>query len=290
MWVEALAGFANNQGGVLVWGIEARKDPATNVDVASAVKPVDNPLSVKSRLIELQRAGTDPPLANVEIEAYELASAPGTGFVVCFVPEGPFKPYRTEEGRSSQYHLRAGDSFFVMSRSILASMFYPRLQARFRVKSALTWRLLDRVARQMAGQNEEIAALECKTELSNEGTATARNLIVLVRPEIEGNFSDILYGSDFCSMRQRKERGREFEFARPVHPSEAVGLFQANWTVGALSSARSNNMLVPAYKAPAFTVSIYCDNQDKQEVRIEFDTEEMWAHREGCYREATVED
>jgi hypothetical protein len=106
MWVEALAGFANNAGGVLVWGIDARKDPATNVDAACGERPVDNPSGLKSRLTELQRQATDPPLANVEIEPVPLPADPGKGFVVCFIPEGPFKPYRTEDGRRSQFPLR----------------------------------------------------------------------------------------------------------------------------------------------------------------------------------------
>src|SRR6266404_6707775 len=36
-WSEALAGFANTQGGVLIWGVDARKDPATGVDAACDV-------------------------------------------------------------------------------------------------------------------------------------------------------------------------------------------------------------------------------------------------------------
>jgi hypothetical protein len=34
IWYEALSGFANSGGGVLVWGIDARKDPATGIDVS----------------------------------------------------------------------------------------------------------------------------------------------------------------------------------------------------------------------------------------------------------------
>ena len=34
--------------------------------------PVDNPHGVKSRLVELQRGATDPPLGNIEIEAYDM--------------------------------------------------------------------------------------------------------------------------------------------------------------------------------------------------------------------------
>jgi predicted HTH transcriptional regulator len=136
IWAEALGGFSNNQGGVIIWGLDARKDKATNIDAAGDVKPISNPFGVKSRLIELQRQATDPVVLNVEIEAYE--ESPGSGFVVCYIPEGAHKPYRTEDGRRSQYYLRAADNFVPMSRSVLASLFYPKSVARFRV--VVSWR------------------------------------------------------------------------------------------------------------------------------------------------------
>jgi Putative DNA-binding domain len=126
LWSEAIGGFANNQGGVLVWGIDARKidTPHGEIDAASGDKPVDNPIALKSRLIELQRGATDPPLANVLVEAYVIPGSPSRGYVVCYVPQGPFKPYRSEQP-GPQYYLRAGDNTVVMSRPVLASMFYP---------------------------------------------------------------------------------------------------------------------------------------------------------------------
>jgi hypothetical protein len=134
---------------------------------------------VKSRLIELQRQATDPPLANVEIEAYEIASAPGTGFVVCFVPEGPFKPYRTEDGRRSQFYVRAGDNFVVLSRSMLQTMFHPRSQAVFEARGVLSYHI--------AGQGEERrgdARFRCEVFIRNRGTATAKETLVRVRGKV----------------------------------------------------------------------------------------------------------
>lgn len=49
---EAISGFANNQGGVIVWGIVAEKRPVGGdylVDAAWEEMPVTNPLAVKSR-------------------------------------------------------------------------------------------------------------------------------------------------------------------------------------------------------------------------------------------------
>lgn len=71
IWSEALGGFSNNQGGVLIWGIDARKTRVGGVEIDAAFGEclMNNPQGVKSRLIELQRDATNPPTTNVEIEA-----------------------------------------------------------------------------------------------------------------------------------------------------------------------------------------------------------------------------
>src|SRR5207249_4530132 len=69
-WSEAVCGFANNQGGVLVWGIDARKDKATGIDAASDVKPVQNPAALRSRLLELLRTAAEPPVPGVVVQDF----------------------------------------------------------------------------------------------------------------------------------------------------------------------------------------------------------------------------
>jgi hypothetical protein len=278
MWIEALTGFANNQGAVIIWGLDARKDPATNVDAACGEKPVDNPNGVKSRLIELQRQATDPPLGNVEIEAYEIPSAPGTGFVVCFVPEGSFKPYRAEDGRRSQYYLRTGDNFIVMSRSVLQAMFYPRVKAVFRAKASLSWELLDK---QPPGR--DIARMCCYVDLVNDGIATACQTLVLVRHTIKDNIEEVRITSDHWASYMTP-LGKEFEASRPMHPTREARLFYAEWQVRAHSSS-STFQVVPACQAPSFELTIFCENQERQVIKIEFDTAELITNRR-CLREA----
>ena len=39
---EAVCGFANTSGGVLIWGIDARKDPVTNIDFAASLSLADD--------------------------------------------------------------------------------------------------------------------------------------------------------------------------------------------------------------------------------------------------------
>jgi len=86
IWSEAIAGFANTQGGVLIWGVDARKDAKTGIDAVCGLSLVKSPSAFKSRLIELYRQATEPPVLGVQIEAYEISGTPNEGFVVCFVP------------------------------------------------------------------------------------------------------------------------------------------------------------------------------------------------------------
>ena len=63
LWSKAICGFGNNQGGCIVWGVDARRDPSTDVDAANELKPVADPAALRSRLAQLHPGGTDPPLS-----------------------------------------------------------------------------------------------------------------------------------------------------------------------------------------------------------------------------------
>ena len=123
-WSESLCGFANNQGGVLIWGIDARRDKTTDVDAASDVKPIRKVAAHQSRLLQLLPVAVDPPIIGVEIATFARSDA-GDGFVVCFVPESETKPHRAEMLEGKPYMLRIGDSFRNPSPSILRSLFFP---------------------------------------------------------------------------------------------------------------------------------------------------------------------
>ena len=281
IWMEALTGFANNQGGVLIWGIDARKDPATNIDAACGEAPVVNPEAVRSRLVELQRQATDPPMANVEIEAYTLPSAADRGFVVCFVPEGAFKPYREASGRS-QYVYRVGDNFSIMPRSMLQSLFYPRSKAIFRVMAKLIWKA-DAVS-------HDLAHLGLAVDLANDGTATARECFVVVHFNMVGNTQPLSFVSNLWSMAQFHGEV-ELRATRPLHPTRNTPLFMAEWDVKMkrwpepeLGHA-SNFMFIPDCPPSSFSLAIFCENQERQNITVDFDMNELIDKHE-CVREA----
>ena len=54
--------FANTAGGVMIWGIKAVKDKTTRVDKVQRLTYVTEPERFRTRLAELHKDSTDPPI------------------------------------------------------------------------------------------------------------------------------------------------------------------------------------------------------------------------------------
>jgi hypothetical protein len=165
IWSEALSGFANTEGGVLVWGIDARKDPETGVDHATRLSLVKNPETFVSRLKELHSKSTDPPISGVDFWFSTDDTSPDSGFIVCYVPESKFKPIRAEAA-DRNYYIRAGDSFHVPSVALLRSLFFPEYHSHLWPELSASY------------SNSGIGIDVC---IHNSGIATAKNVMVSIR-------------------------------------------------------------------------------------------------------------
>ena len=87
VWSKVLSAFANCGGGVLVWGIKAEKDKVTGIDAANDCCPVPDVHQFVSRLQELHRQATEPPVLNVDYLAVPKSATDSSGFVACLIPE-----------------------------------------------------------------------------------------------------------------------------------------------------------------------------------------------------------
>lgn len=168
-WSEALSGFANTGGGVLVWGLDARKEPETQVDKVIGVSLHPDAEVLASRLRELVVQSVDPPIGGVEIKPIRRDNSKA-GFVVCFIPEGKAKAHRAESA-DRNYYLRIGTSFVIPPVSVLRSLFSPKAGA-YLVPSIWV------VPRSVTPSEEtNLRFIFC---LRNTGTLTARNISILI--------------------------------------------------------------------------------------------------------------
>src|SRR5262245_36535479 len=83
-----ISAFANTDGGVLVWGIDARSTRQDPADVARAKRPFDDPAGFVGKLQSITSRVVSPVVAGVDHFVVSSAGA-ARGFAVTYVPQSP---------------------------------------------------------------------------------------------------------------------------------------------------------------------------------------------------------
>lgn len=132
---KAVSGFANSEGGVLVWGVNCAKN-GNGEDTADAPVPLQNPARFAGWLEEATASVSIPQHRSIKHHAIEDPSLLGQGFVVSLIPAGDFVPYRNVTGKFDHcaYFIRAGNSFVPTPHGVLAGMFGRRPQPNILLK------------------------------------------------------------------------------------------------------------------------------------------------------------
>lgn len=116
---RALSGFANSEGGVLLWGVDARRNAGMQREIAEKA-PVDDAAGFRT-LIEGALSGESiPPLPNVRVMHLVEGNGPN-GYVAVHIPASLIGPIRAIRG--NQYLFRSGSSFGIVPHAVLAGMF-----------------------------------------------------------------------------------------------------------------------------------------------------------------------
>ena len=169
IWSKALSGYANLTDGLIIWGIDARKQPPRDIDAACGLRLISDPLAFEAKLRAWSRNATNPPVSGLD---YIRASGPNdAGFVACFVPESPHKPHRAD-WHDKQYYYRSGDEFKVAEPAILRLLFYPQYNPVFSIKVTLQY--FNRI-----NAHETITVMKLWAEIINTGNESADDVFLV---------------------------------------------------------------------------------------------------------------
>ncbi len=133
---KALSGFANTEGGVLVFGVETTSR-ADKIDVVSGIRPVPKAEAfcgvVRGQLDDF----VEPKVPGATCTWVPAPAGDGSGIVAVYVPASDHGPHRARtkhDEAKDKYFLRTPTSTAVMAHSVLAAMFgrppTPRLRLR----------------------------------------------------------------------------------------------------------------------------------------------------------------
>lgn len=206
----ALSGFSNADGGVILWGVDARRDPSDNsVDQVIAAPGVAQPKVLLARLTDLTAQACLP--APVGVEHRIVSGRSGPSYVATFVPESNGGPHMAKLGED-RYYTRSGGSFLRLEHFQIGDMFGRRPRPILTV-SAL-----------------KVEPFRFKLRITNEGRGPARAPFLMYWPPapfyrnsygVDGNLGEHLpliatHGSE----RILHAGGADFV----VHPTMSVDL------------------------------------------------------------------
>jgi len=128
-FAKCLSGFANSNGGIIIWGVDARKN-AQDIDCAGAAAEIAPIRLFLSRLNELTGEAVSPVIDGIQHKHIETMQ--NKGFAVTLVPESNSGPYMAKLGED-RYYKRSGDSFYRMEHFDLEDMFGRRQKPHLQI-------------------------------------------------------------------------------------------------------------------------------------------------------------
>jgi len=117
-----LSGFANSSGGIIVWGVDARRRAPGEQSVAVALQQIQPIRDLLSRLNELTGQAVSPLIDGVVHKAIHVTA--DSGYAATYVPASDTGPHMAKLAEARfRYFKRSGDSFYPMEHFDLEDMF-----------------------------------------------------------------------------------------------------------------------------------------------------------------------
>jgi hypothetical protein len=251
LWAKNLSGFANSDGGVLIFGIDAPKG------AAKSFSPVQDVMYLFHRLKNTTPTVTEPPVHRVEIEPYPDKGSPNKGFVVCHIPPSAWKPHQAKVGgQPGQFYMRVSDNHIPCNYATLRALFYPQFVSVIEISHRIILK-----PNNIRGCEE--IALRCW--IHNMGPATAREAFVMYS-------SNEISKSPFLNNGlwvQSPDNPKVFMARRSIHPTEEQ-LWLCDFPIGTKTDRNY-------FEHSTYTcrLSIFANNQDRTEFEIEISPEDV---------------
>ncbi|MEI9945817.1 MAG: ATP-binding protein [Chitinophagaceae bacterium] len=116
---EALSGFANSNGGIIIWGVSAKKN-SKGQDVAHALTPIDELTKFLNFLNRNEGQAVIPILTGVIHEKIDTGN--DRGFIKTLIPSSENAPHMAMYAKK-HYYKRSGDSFYQCEHYDIVDMF-----------------------------------------------------------------------------------------------------------------------------------------------------------------------
>ncbi len=126
---KSLSAFANSSGGLVIWGVAAKKNKK-GIDCATGLKEIKDIRLFLSRLNEFTGMAVSPIVDDVRHRIIETSA--NKGIAITYIPESASGPHMAKMGED-RYYKRSGDSFYRLEHFDLEDMFGRRPRPKLEI-------------------------------------------------------------------------------------------------------------------------------------------------------------
>ena len=205
---KAISGFANADGGVLVFGIETSRG-ADGVDRAISLKPIDGHARFRAKLMDSILNATHPVADDIKIEC--INSTTESGYVRCLIPASSMPPHRAVLAEH-QYWKRVSTGHRRMEHYELEDVFGRRLRPKLKL-------FIEQTPREGSDR-----IVDVRMYLLNEGRGVARHAGFLCRFEADSSVQDCI-GMGLTNISSLNSGAPVVTYANDISVIHANGIY-----------------------------------------------------------------
>jgi hypothetical protein len=120
---EALSGFSNSAGGLLIWGVKTQVDAQNGIDVAQSLSPISSIENFKHKVSGLVTDYLMPQNDAIEILSVPSSVDQHSGYLLMLIEPSELRPHMSRAPGHHRYYRRSGDKFFRMEHYEIQDMF-----------------------------------------------------------------------------------------------------------------------------------------------------------------------
>lgn len=212
----ALSGFANSDGGVIVWGVECKPTSQDGRDVVQALKPIKPLSKLIYALRRLEPSMTSPAISGIDHVVIEETKDSDSGFIATYIPKIESLPVMAMGKETQRLYYRGSHSFSYMPHWMLADKFSRRPQA----KLELDWYIHD----------ESADGVRLQLVVKNVGKGLALYTGFTLRGNRLVSLDDFSFpASDFYNDRRKNEIVGWSEIGSALHPRQYILIAALNF-------------------------------------------------------------
>lgn len=118
---EAISGFANTEGGIIIWGVSTTKKSHSDLDIMTQIEEIGNCKNFMSQIEKNYPTLVTPSITNIQNKAIKKNKKDNRGLIITYIPKNKGDPVKSNI--DDHFYFRNGDEFSKMPYEILKRLF-----------------------------------------------------------------------------------------------------------------------------------------------------------------------